>query len=197
MTLIGLSLSIKAQQTINGSIMHDGIQRNYVLFIPAIYAGDSPVPLVLNFHGYTSSAEQQMFYGNFRPIADTANFIIVHPQGTLFNSNTHFNVGGWTIRSTVDDVGFTAALIDSHAATYNINLNRVYSTGMSNGGFMSFLLACQLSDKIAAIASVTGSMTPEAFNSCNPQHPSCKYMVLATMLFPTQGPPGQNQLLQS
>lgn len=171
LTLIGISLTINAQQTINGSIMHDGIKRDYILYVPAIYAGDMPVPLVLNFHGYTSSAEQQMFYGDFRPIADTANFIIVHPQGTLFNGNTHFNVGGWTIGSTVDDVGFTAALIDSLAATYNINLDRVYSTGMSNGGFMSFLLACQLSDKIAAIASVTGSMTPETFNSCNPQHP--------------------------
>ncbi len=171
LTLLAISFSISAQQTINGFIMHDGIKRDYILYVPAIYTGDSPVPLVLNFHGYTSNANEQMWYGDFRSIADTANFIVVHPQGTLFNGSTHFNVGGWTIGSTVDDVGFSAALIDSLAVAYNINLDRVYSTGMSNGGFMSFLLACQLSEKIAAIASVTGSMTPQTFNSCNPQHP--------------------------
>jgi polyhydroxybutyrate depolymerase len=52
---------------------------------------------------------------------------------------------------------------------YNINLDRIYATGMSNGGFMSFLLACQLSNKIAAIASVTGSMTTQTLNECDAQ----------------------------
>jgi polyhydroxybutyrate depolymerase len=88
-------------------------------------------------------------------------------QGT-----THWNVGGWTMGSTIDDVGFTASLLDSISNTYTIDDTRVYSTGMSNGGYMSFLLACQLSDKIAAIASVTGSMTPQTYNACNPQHPT-------------------------
>ena len=71
----------------------------------------------------------------------------------------------------MDDIGFTEAMIDAIASDYSINLERVYATGMSNGGFMSFLLACQLSDKIAAIASVTGSMTPETYNNCSPEHP--------------------------
>ena len=63
-------------------------------------------------------------------------------------------------------------MIDSISADYSIDPNRVYSTGMSNGGYMSFLLACQLSSKIAAIASVAGSMTPQMYNACNPQHPT-------------------------
>ena len=71
----------------------------------------------------------------------------------------------------VDDVGFTAALIDSLSAEYNIDETRIYSTGMSNGGFMSYHLACNLSDRIAAIASVTGSMTNYTANDCNPQRP--------------------------
>ena len=170
--LLGLSVSVFSQQTINGSITHDNLQRDYILYLPLNYDGSTSVPLVFNFHGYTSSASEQMFYGDFRAIADTAGFILVHPEGTLFNGNTHWNVGGWTLGSTVDDVGFTSALIDSLAADYNINLERVYSTGMSNGGYMSFLLACQLSDRIAAVASVTGSMTPETFNECSPQHPT-------------------------
>lgn len=160
-----------AQQTLEGSITHDGLQRTFISYIPENYTGNNPVPLVFNFHGYGSSADAQMWYGDFRSIADSVGFIIVHPQGTIFDSNAHWNVGGWTVGSTTDDVGFTNALLDSLSANYNIDLTRVYSTGMSNGGYMSFLLACQLSDRIAAIASVTGSMTPETFNDCNPQRP--------------------------
>lgn len=161
-----------AQQTINGSITHDGIQREYLLYIPAIYTASSSSPLIINYHGYGSNASEQMFYGDFRSIADSVGFIVVHPEGTLFGGLTHWNVGGWTGGSTVDDVGFTEALLDSLAAIYSIDATRVYATGMSNGGFMSFLLACQLSEKIAAIASVTGSMTPETYNNSNPQHPT-------------------------
>lgn len=161
-----------AQQTINGSIIHDGIQRDYILYIPAIYDGGTEVPLVFNFHGFGSNANEQMLYGDFRDIADSEGFLLVHPEGTFFNGNQHWNVGGFTIGSTVDDVGFTEALIEELAGLYTINLDRVYATGMSNGGYMSFLLACQLSEKIAAVASVTGSMTPETFDACSPQHPT-------------------------
>ncbi len=165
-------LTIQAQQVLYESIMHDGVEREYILYIPANYSGNTQVPLVFNFHGYGSSATEQMFYGDFRSISDTAGFIIAHPQGTLFNGVTHWNVGGWTVGSTVDDVGFTEALIDSISANYAIDSLRIYSTGMSNGGFMSFLLACQLNHKITAIASVTGSMTPETYDYCTPVHPT-------------------------
>lgn len=170
-----------AQQTITTQIMHDNLEREFIIYVPASYDGNTPVPLVFNFHGYTSNATEQMVYGDFRGIADTANFIILHPEGELLNGVTHFNVGGWTTASTVDDVGFTEAMIDYMSTEYNIDLDRVYSTGMSNGGFMSFLLACQLSDKIAAVASVTGSMTPETFNPCNPQHPTPVLQVHGTV----------------
>lgn len=160
-----------AQQTINGSIIHDELQREYILYVPAMYSASFPAALVINYHGYGSNASEQMYYGDFRAIADSAGFLLVHPQGTLYNGTTHWNVGGWTVGSTVDDVEFTEALIDSLSSMYNIDAERVYATGMSNGGFMSFLLASQLSEKIAAIGSVTGSMTPETFNNSNPQHP--------------------------
>ena len=166
------SLLSYSQQTINGSITHDGMQRDYILYVPDSYTGASSVPIVFNFHGLGSNANEQMWYGDFRSIADTSGFLIVHPEGTLYNGSAHWNVGGFTVGSTVDDVGFTDALIDSLSVMYNIDLTRVFATGMSNGGFMSFLLASQLSEKIAAIASVTGSMTPETYNNSNPQHPT-------------------------
>ena len=168
--LICLPLFTFGQQTIDASINHGGLERDYTLYIPASYSAGNEAPLLFNFHGYTSNTWQQAFYSNFNTVADDEGFIIVYPEGTLDNTGTsHWNVG-WG-GSTVDDIGFTSALIDSISADYSINQDRVYSTGMSNGGFMSYQLACELSDRIAAIASVTGSMNMGWFNSCNPNHP--------------------------
>lgn len=169
--LFGCAFSGFAQETIYASLTHDGIQRDYILYIPELYDGNSDVPLILNFHGFGSNATQQMFYGDFRDIADTEGFLLVHPEGTTVIGNQFWNVGFPGISSTIDDVGFTEALIDELAASYAIDLDRVYATGMSNGGFMSFLLACQLSEKIAAVASVTGAMTQDTFDNCNAQRP--------------------------
>ena len=161
-----------AQQTLNESMLHDGVTREYIVYVPAVYNGSSSVPLLFNFHGYGMSANNQMSYGNMRAVADTAGFILVYPQGTLFSGSPHWNVGSWTSGSTADDIGFTEAMIDTLAANYNIDLNRVYSCGYSNGGYFSFVLACQLSAEIAAIGSVGGTMSTETYNSCNPSHPT-------------------------
>lgn len=167
-----------SQQTISASITHGGLQRDYILYVPANYTGSQNVPLLFNFHGYTSNATEQMFYGDFRPIADTAGFLIVHLQGKLDGSgNTHFNVWGTT---AFDDVGFTAALIDSLQLDYAIDEDRVYSTGMSNGGYMSFHLACKLSNRIAAIASVTGAMVPQTMATCAASHPTAIMQIHGT-----------------
>ncbi len=165
-----LFLQSEAQQTINGSFIHDNVLRSYILYVPAGYSGANPVPLILNYHGFTNTAQNQLDRSDMRPIADTAGFLVVHPQGTLFNGNTHWNVGGWTLGSTADDIGFTLALIDSLSGDYNIDQSRVYSIGFSNGGFFSFELACKAGERIAAIASVGGSMTPQTLNNCNPSH---------------------------
>lgn len=158
------------QTTVSGSFEFDGEAREYRIYIPAIYNESQPTPLVFNLHGYGSSNVEQEFYGDFRPIADTANFIIVHPQGLLDDfGGTHWNTFGTT---DVDDVGFLAALIDTVSFHYNINSDRIYSTGMSNGGFMSYKLACQLSSEITAIASVTGTISVADLPDCNANHPT-------------------------
>ena len=159
-----------SQQTLSSSIKHDGLDRTYITYIPASYSGNEPVPLLFNFHGYTSNASEQMFYGDFRGIADTAGFLIIHPQGTLDDNNQPFWNAHWGAAS-VDDIGFVAALIDTILSEYNIDTNRIYSAGMSNGGFMGYSLACDLSDKFAAIASVTGTMTYSHLTQCNPTNP--------------------------
>ncbi len=153
-----LSLNLLAQSTTSGTIIHDGLTREYMIYVPASYSAGTNVPLLLNLHGYGSNNIQQNIYANFKPIADTANFIMVLPQGTLdpVNNNAYWNSG---YGGTVDDIGFINALLDSVSDTYSIDQNRIYSTGMSNGGFMSLTLAGQLSDRIAAVASVTGVMS--------------------------------------
>lgn len=161
--------SASAQETIYDTIVHDGLQRSYILYVPDSYIPSQETPLVINFHGYTSTAFEQMNYGDFRTIADTAGFLLAHPMGTtdgLGNTYWNANWGG-----DVDDIGFTEALIDSLTVDYNIDQNRVFSTGMSNGGFMSYTLACELSHRIAAIASVTGTMNTNQPGNCEPEHP--------------------------
>lgn len=172
---IALFLSISQNvfsQSVVRNMMHDGIQRSYRVYEPAIYDGSEAVPLIINLHGYTSNAFEQEVYGDFRPIADTANFILIHPDGTTDAGGTTFWNAFGSPSETVDDIGFISALIDTVASDYNIDLNRVYSTGMSNGGFMSYRLACELSHRITAIASVTGAMLNPVFISCNPVHPT-------------------------
>ena len=152
------------------SIEHDGNNRKYFIHVPPNYDSTQSIPVLLAFHGYGGTAKSFMKHSNFNKIADVNNFIVVYPEGLTFEWYTHWNVGGFTNGSTVDDVGFVNSLLDDLEVNYNIETNKIYATGMSNGGFMSFLLACQLSERIAAVASVIGSMTPETYSACNPSH---------------------------
>jgi polyhydroxybutyrate depolymerase len=161
-----------AQQTITKNMLRNGITREYIIYIPAIVNNANATPLLFNFHGNGGTANSQMMLGTgMRQIADTAGCILVYPQGTLFNGSTHWNVGSVTLGSTADDIGFTEAIIDTLAANYTIDLNRVYGCGFSNGGYFCFELACKLSNKIVAIGSVGGTMSNETYNSCNPLRP--------------------------
>jgi len=171
--LLLVPVFLSAQQTLNETMVHNSVTRDYIVYVPATYSENSAVPLMFNFHGYTMTANDQMTWGgDMRSVADTAGFILVYPQGTLLGGSTHWNVGSWTSFSTADDIGFTEAMIDSISANYNIDLSRVYSCGYSNGGYFSFELACQLSGQIAAIGSVGGTMSSETYAACNPSHPT-------------------------
>jgi polyhydroxybutyrate depolymerase len=156
-----------AQTTVHG-LVFEGLVRSYRVHVPPTYNGATAVPLVFNLHGYTSNAFQQEFYSGMNLVADTANFIVCYPDGLNNEWNSGFTIpyyGG------VNDVGFISVLIDSLQAAYNIDPARVYSCGMSNGGFMSYRLACDLEQRIAAIASVTGSMTVIQLNNCQATRP--------------------------
>ena len=161
---------IGAGSTFTCLIEHDNIIRQFYIYVGSTYTSNSSI--LFSLHGYTSRGLWNMNYTGFQSIADQEGFIVIYPQGTLLPSTgqTHWNVGGWTTGSTTDDVGFINEIIEFIDDEYSIDQSRIYSTGMSNGGYMSYKLACDLSSKIAAVVSVTGSMTPETFDSCSPTH---------------------------
>lgn len=161
--------SASAQRLLDGSITVDGVKRTYKVYVPLGYRSSRSVPLLLNFHGYTMNAGLMVKYADFRFIANREKFIVVYPQGLEdMTGTTHFNVG-WG-NSTIDDLAFATALLDKIEAEYSIDKKRIYSTGFSNGGFFSYKLACELSDRIAAIASVAGSVTRGQFENCPTLH---------------------------
>ncbi|PWH84972.1 T9SS type A sorting domain-containing protein [Brumimicrobium oceani] len=162
-------LSAQTGTQSNLTLEHNGINREYILYVPQAYDGQTEYPLLLNLHGYGSSMLEQIFYGEFRDIADTANFIMAVPNGTLDPTGERY--WNFFVPAGADDLGFLSDLIDEISTNYEINTNRVYSTGMSNGGFMSYYLACNLSDKITAIASVTGTMDASQLAGCTPTKP--------------------------
>ncbi len=159
------SFEIFSQQNINSGFFYSGNNRTYILHVPANYSGMEKVPLVLNLHGYGSSANQQQFYSMMDIISDTAGFLVVYPDAVNSVWDTVFS------NSTINDVGFLSVLIDTISKNYNIDSSRVYSTGLSMGGFMTYRLGCELSNRIAAIASVAGPVITPFFNEYNLTQP--------------------------
>jgi polyhydroxybutyrate depolymerase len=159
---------------IPGSFYSGGVSRSYTIYVPAIYKSSTPVPLVFNMHGLSGTCAKQMTAEDFSKIADTANFIIVLPQGNTTGQplpETGWNVLG-TVAAGVADRTFLIALLDTVESQYAINTSRVYATGYSEGGFMSYEFACFIRSRFAAIASVSGSLVPSGFTACAPNQPT-------------------------
>jgi polyhydroxybutyrate depolymerase len=137
--------------------------RNYIVFLPQNF--QSNMPVVFNLHGYTDNANDQMEYTRMNEVADTAGFIAVYPEGIYpgFNTGLYEPYLGLP---NVDDVGFISALIDTLKSEYDIDMGRIYSCGWSNGGMMTFKLACQLGHRFAAGGSVGGVMLDSIAAQC-------------------------------
>ncbi|MBI3502770.1 MAG: T9SS type A sorting domain-containing protein [Bacteroidetes bacterium] len=136
------------------SFTYQSILRSYIVHLPTGYTSSIKYPMIINMHGYTSNASQQEVYSQMDAVADTGKFIVVYPDGV----NKAWNAGFGT-NPSVDDVGFLSMMIDTMKKNFSVDSTKVYSCGLSNGGFMSFRLACELENKIAAIAPVSGLMS--------------------------------------
>ena len=142
------------------TLVHDGMNREYIIYVPNSYDGTSAVPLLLNFHGFGGSASQFMQEADMRSLAEADTFILVYPQGSCLDGSSHWNPcpTGGDNKSTADDVGFVEAMISEISSQYNLDMERIYAAGYSNGGMMAYGLANYKSDLIAAVASVSGTM---------------------------------------
>ena len=144
---------------------YGGVTRTYYM------EGPDPIPegapLIFVLHGYTSNAQLIRAYSGFSPLAEEEGVIAVFPQGT----KDIFNIAHWNAnlnQSNTDDHGFLVALAQYLQDEYGLSAECTYACGMSNGGFMSYSLACEHPDVFSAIGSVTGSMSTEDFG-CTPQ----------------------------
>ena len=157
------------------TVMHGGQNRTYLTYIPESYSVSRAAPVLFNFHGNGDTAEIHLNIANLRPIADTEGLILVYPQGSLLEGEeTHWNplLNSELNKSNTDDLGFVSLMIDMLAEQLNIDDQRIYATGYSNGAGMVYGLACYLSDRIAAVAPVSGSMYIESRRNCNASHPT-------------------------
>ena len=142
------------------SLVHDGMNREYILYVPNSYDENSATPILFNFHGFGGSASQFISRADMRAEAELNSFILVYPQGSCLDGVPHWNpcpIGGDN-KSSADDLGFFEAMVNEISTEYNLDMERIYAAGYSNGGMMAYGLANYKSDLIAAVASVSGSM---------------------------------------
>jgi polyhydroxybutyrate depolymerase len=142
-------------QVLNRTLQHDGLARSYTLYIPPSYTGSEAWPLVFDLHGAGGDASWQMSNAGMNAVANTGNFLVAYPNATVAPGygKTLWNDGS-LFPNGPDDVDFISTMIDELATSYHIDSSRVYATGLSNGGAMSYYLASQLPNRLAAIAAV-------------------------------------------
>ena len=169
-----------AQGYISGTIENDGLTREYSIYVPASYDGTTNFPLLFNLHGGGGTNSAWQVSADMRPIADTADFILVYPQARPDPSDG--NSFNWIpkVPGTFDDVPFFSSLIDTIASNYQIDQNRIYACGYSLGGDMTFELGCKLNNRIAAIAPVARTMQANPNSFCSPVHPTGVLTILGT-----------------
>ena len=169
-----------SQTFISQTIQHDGLTREYSIYVPASYDGTTNFPLLFNLHGGGGTNSAWQVTSDMRPIADTADFILVYPQARPDPSDG--NSFNWIpkVPGTFDDVPFFSSLIDTIASNYQIDQNRIYACGYSLGGDMTFELGCKLNNRIAAIASVARTMQANPNSFCSPVHPTGVLTILGT-----------------
>jgi len=160
---------------VSSSINIDGLSRTYLLNLPPIFYDSPNFPLVIAMHGTGGSASQFEHDYLFSELAGNKQFVVVYPEGVkstgILGIRT-WNAGSccnYAMENDIDDVKFISELIDHLIAEYKIDPKLIYVTGMSNGGMMAYRLACELSDKIAAIAVVSGTMVTT--KACTPSRP--------------------------
>jgi polyhydroxybutyrate depolymerase len=189
MSSIAACNSIQAQETApseaqlptsdgSGGLLYQGQLQTYYLHTPKSYQPNHPMPLVMVFHGSRSSGRAIANVTRFDQLADQKGFIVVYPDGIngRWNQVKHYS----SSQVDVNNASFISALIEHLQQIRNIDRQRIYATGFSSGAILTQTLACKLSDRIAAFASVAGTLPVNVAPSCKPQTPVSLLMINGT-----------------
>ena len=157
----------------NRSLHVDGLDRGYLVHVPPKYDPKTLTPVVLVLHGAWTNGPITALYSGFNRTADENNFIAVYPNGTGIRETALFWNSGGHDRAVLggkptDDVKFIGAVLDDLGTAINFDPKRVFATGISNGGMMCYRLAAEMSDRIAAIAPISGTL---CLDDCHPTRP--------------------------
>lgn len=167
LAVVCLLPTVATAQLMNRTVDVDGVTREFLMYLPSSYDPSSPSPMMLSYHGGSGTANDQLQLSDMRSLADANGVILAYPQGLpddagdpIWNSIGPYSNG-------VDEIGFTSNLIDAVAAEFSLDESRVYASGYSNGANMG----CYLSDRIAAVGAVAGSMWTWTEEMCMPTRP--------------------------
>jgi len=149
------AVSVRMHNRSNGVIVSSGEKREYLLHVPRSYDASKRVPLVISLHGAGGWPVIQMELSGWNRVADREGFIVVYPAGVAGVGPRIWHTGNGI--SAARDVRFISDLIDKIERDYNIDRQRIYVNGLSNGGGMSFVLSCTMSDRIAAVGLVSSA----------------------------------------
>lgn len=162
----------------SGGLLYQGRSQTYYLHTSKSYQPDRPMPLVLVFHSSRGSGRSIANVTRFNELADQKGFIVVYPDGIdhRWNQVRHYS----STQVDVNNVSFIEAVIDHLKQIRNIDSHRIYATGFSSGAILTQTLACNLSDRIAAFASVAGTLPANIASNCKPKNPVSVLMINGT-----------------
>jgi polyhydroxybutyrate depolymerase len=172
------------------AVVHDGQKRPYLLFLPKNYSAAKPTPVVLALHGATMNASIMAQYCGLNDKASEAGFMVVYPTGTgpaelLLTWNAGAFPGSLRGKK-VDDVGYITKVLEDVAAVAHVDPKRTYATGLSNGAMMCYRLAAEMSERIAAIAPIAGTLALDEIKPKRPV-PVCHFHGTEDSLVPFDG----------
>ncbi|MEM9885731.1 MAG: PHB depolymerase family esterase [Bacteroidota bacterium] len=193
-----LCIQLSGQGTIiEKTLEQENATRNYSLYLPAEYDAQQAYPLVINYHGFGGTPEQQMAISNMNAVADTAQFIVAYPLALeVFNPVLNVRGAGWNVvqflDSTYSDTEFTLNMIAAIRQDHAIDSMRIHATGWSFGSEMALSLACEAPNVIASVAGVAESMADFVRLTCDPQRPYSLMTIHGTAdnLIPFEGGAG-------
>jgi polyhydroxybutyrate depolymerase len=167
-------------EPVNATINHQGLERKYIYYAPSDLRANAPLVIVM--HGFTGSAEGIMNYTKMNTFAAKEGFAVVYPQGTKDSKErTFWNVGyDFHAGLPINDIDFITKLVKHLQKKYNLSVKNTFATGMSNGGEMSYLLACQRPKVFRAVAPIAATIMKNQINSCQTANPPPIYAISGT-----------------